>query len=509
MDNIITKLVFLVFLLGIKSGTSDAADCGNFTDCSSCSQESECGWCDTTLECLLGDEWGSNSSYCLSWFYYGCFSAGETAGCSDQIEVLDCDETHCNEELSSYNADVCQHCRGVESCFQHDGGVPCHGWNETVCPDGLPAHDESTPHKNVVQIRDNVKAIDPAVTTLYMCPVSLEEDYGDSAALFLAPYPTSFQDGDVIVSGQAGGVMHIVESTAPVGPYAFVLGSAANIEDVVAYSSFKEEVDPVAIDDETTEEDVPDAVLLSDALNGDLPTNSSNVTVINSDIPVYKCVGNAYISGTEDEWVSSFLVFDATDIEDLSLNDGDILAGSQSNGWLETVTGVNAALGDEFSFVQTELVRCGEELPDTNTFAIPTKSEQYIPDLHCVGGDNSKGILVYENKTLESLAFSSGDTIVGRKSGSFLSKVVSWTQNGGFVFVEVAPVSSLQEDTTDSAISTRRRRATIDASVTFSKTVSVSLTVSLGPAEVSFGASAGYRLGFEFSMELGWSSPFV
>ncbi|CAH1248932.1 Hypp8484 [Branchiostoma lanceolatum] len=281
-----------------------------------------------------------------------------------QFQILDCDDTHCNEELSSYNADVCEHCRGVESCFQQDGDVLCPGWNEAVCPGGLPAHNESAPQKNVVQLRDNVKAIDPAVTTLYACPVSLEDDYGDSAALFIAPYPTSFQDSDVIVSGQAGGVMHIVESIAPVGPYAFVLGNAANIEDVVAYSSFKEEVDPVAMDDETTEEDIPDPVLLSDAINGDLPIQASNVTVVNNDVPVYKCVGNAYISSSEDEWVSTFLVFKAADFNNLASDEGDILAGTESNGWLETVTGGNA--GDQFSFVKTDLMRCGEELPDEN-----------------------------------------------------------------------------------------------------------------------------------------------
>ncbi|KAI8514656.1 hypothetical protein Bbelb_072470 [Branchiostoma belcheri] len=32
---------------------------------------------------------------------------------------------------------------------------------------------------------------------------------------------------------------------------------------------------------------------------------------------------------------------------------------------------------------------------------------------------------------------------------------------------------------------------------------------TLGPAEITFGASAGFELGFEFNMELGWSSPFV
>ncbi|KAI8514658.1 hypothetical protein Bbelb_072490 [Branchiostoma belcheri] len=385
MDNMKTKMcLFVILLVVIVSGSDaghriggmsglelawvpppNATDCGNFTDCASCSQESECGWCDSTLTCLAGDEWGPNNTSCPSWFYYGCFSAGETAGCSDQIQILDCDETHCNEGLSSYNPDVCQHCRGVESCFQQELGVPCHGWNEAACPGGLPAHNESEPHKNVVQIRENVRAIDPAVTTLYMCPVTLGEEYGDSAALFLAPYPTSFQDGDVIVSGQAGGVMHVVESTAPVGPFAFVLGSAANIEDVVAYSSFKEEVDPVAIDDDTTEEDVPDPVLLSTAISGDLPINSSNVTVINNDVPVYKCVGNGYVSNSGDEWISMFLVFKATDFNDLGSEDGDILVGSESNGWLETVTGVSA--GAEFSFVRTDLVRCGEDLPDENS----------------------------------------------------------------------------------------------------------------------------------------------
>ncbi|XP_078674364.1 uncharacterized protein LOC144912686 [Branchiostoma floridae x Branchiostoma belcheri] len=508
MDNMETKMCLFVILLVVIVSGSDAADCGNFTDCASCSQESECGWCDNTLTgvCLSGDEWGPNNTSCPSWFYYGCFSAGETAGCSDQIQILDCDETHCNEGLSSYSPDVCQHCRGVESCFQQEVDVPCPGWNEAACPGGLPAHNESEPHKNVVQIRENVRAIDPAVTTLYMCPVTLGEEYGDSAALFLAPYPTSFQDGDVIVSGQAGGVMHVVESTAPVGPFAFVLGSAANIEDVVAYSSFKEEVDPVAIDDDTTEEDVPDPVLLSTAISGDLPVNSSNVTVINNDVPVYKCVGNAYVSNSGDEWMSMFLVFKATDFNDLGSEDGDILVGSESNGWLETVTGVSA--GDEFSFVRTDLVRCGEDLPDENSLTIPTKSEDNIPDLHCVGGDNTKGILVYENATLENLGFATGDTIVGRKSGAFLSKVMSQTQKGDFVFVEVSPVTSLQESE-DSSISTRRRRATIDAHLTFSKSVSVTIPVPLGPAEITFGASAGFELGFEFTMELGWSSPFV
>ncbi|KAI8494989.1 hypothetical protein Bbelb_275940 [Branchiostoma belcheri] len=79
-----------------------------------------CGWCDVTQECLAGTGLSPNDTICPSWFYYGCFSVGDTSSCSEHIEDLSCDQTHCDETKNNYNPDVCEHCRSVEACFDQD-----------------------------------------------------------------------------------------------------------------------------------------------------------------------------------------------------------------------------------------------------------------------------------------------------------------------------------------------------------------------------------------------------
>ncbi|XP_066292911.1 uncharacterized protein [Branchiostoma lanceolatum] len=431
---------------------------------------------------------------------------------------MSCDETHCDETKTKYNADVCEHCRSMEACFDQETTF-CPSWNEAKCPDGLPAQNDSIPHKNVVQVGDNVKAVDPAETTLYTCPVVFPSDFGESATLLVAPNPTGFEVGDVVVSGQAGGIMHKVDSIIPHGPYAFVIASAANLEDVIPYMSFRGSVDAVPIEDEATVEHIPDESLLFSALNEDLQGYGTFHTV-EEDIDVYKCTGEKYISSLGKEWTSTFFVMKRSDFDAFSVSEEDVIVGNNSMGWLETITDISSS--GPFSYVETKLVNCAEMLPDGNRLMLASSSESVskTPDLHCEGGDNKAGLMVYNGQTTEDLQFQIGDTVAGRNSGPFMSKVMSWTEVGEYVFIEASPVSGLNDTSTMNSTRLVRRRR--DLFLGFNYLLNEETTISIsgeaeGPGGVTFSGEASFsvepyvklRVGLELDLDWGWSFPPV
>ncbi|KAI8494170.1 hypothetical protein Bbelb_279300, partial [Branchiostoma belcheri] len=485
--------------------------CNRFDTCRACARETGCGWCDSSQQCLPGTGSGPDTASCPAWFYYGCLSAGVTETCSGHIQKIDCERRQCNESLPSSNIATCSKCLDSQYCYYQPDALGCHGWNETRCPHGEVSPDYGdTSRINRVQWRDNVRPIDPNVTTLFLCQVTLAEEFGEQAVLIVAPTPLDFTVGNVVISGQAGGIMHRVQDIGLAGAYAFVVGIPAALEEAVAYSDFRQNVELRSIEDSVTVEDIPDEDLLTSALNGSLAVN---VTVKNipEGVAVYKCVGNVYNTNEEDdEWKSEFLVMNSSQYSELRV--GDFIASTETSGWMETVQDVTES--PTLLFVTTTLARCGDDVPSKPRLSVfNTTQEVYLgPDTSCIGGDNNPALLIY-NTSRDS--FEVGKIIIGRPSGPVLSKVISLTDSDGLVYVEVRAVSTVDdfssESDGDNTTTSRKRRATIGDAIRGAR-VNVARRTNVersGSGTLKVTPYVTLDQGLELSLEVGLDYPFV
>ncbi|XP_019639952.1 PREDICTED: uncharacterized protein LOC109481804 [Branchiostoma belcheri] len=486
--------------------------CNRFDTCRACARETGCGWCDSSQQCLPGTGSGPDTASCPAWFYYGCLSAGATETCSGQIQKIDCEGRQCNESLASSSIATCSKCLDSQYCYYQPDALGCHGWNETRCPHGEVSPDYGdTSRINRVQWRDNVRPIDPNVTTLFLCQVTLAEEYGEQAVLIVAPTPLDFAVGNVIISGQAGGIMHRVQDIGLAGAYAFVVGIPAALEEAVAYSDFRQNVELRSIEDSVTVEDIPDEDLLTSALNGSLAVN---VTIKNipEGVAVYKCVGNVHNTNEEDdEWKSEFLVMNSSQYSELRV--GDFIASTETSGWMETVQDVTES--PTLLFVTTTLARCGDDVPRKPRLStFNTTEEVYLgPDTSCIGGDNNPALLIYDNTSRDN--FEVGNTIIGRPSGPVLSKIISLTDSEGLVYVEVRAVSTVDdfssESDGDNTTTSRKRRATIGDAIR-GATVNVARRTNVersGSGTLKVTPYVTLDQGLELSLEVGLDYPFV
>ncbi len=72
------------------------------------------------------------------------------------------------------------------------------------------------------------------------------------------------------------------------GPFTIILGTPAQIEDIIQYADFSQKVSPVQMEDETTLDEEPDLDDLHGLLEGNITLNTSDVHVLPSS-KYYKC----------------------------------------------------------------------------------------------------------------------------------------------------------------------------------------------------------------------------
>jgi len=98
----------------------------------------------------------------------------------------------------------------------------CRGWNETSCPGGKVHVDYTDPQRVYnVELAKNLKVVEPNTTTIYACPVMLDKE-DQVSAVFVAPKDLNVKEGDILLSPQAGGIMHKIVTERTNGNYLII-----------------------------------------------------------------------------------------------------------------------------------------------------------------------------------------------------------------------------------------------------------------------------------------------
>lgn len=69
-----------------------------------------------------------------------------------------------------------------------------------------------------VELAKNVKLVQPNTTTIYVCPVLMDEQQ-EMSLVFVAPKTLDVKEQDIVCSPQAGGIMHKIVKVVGIGKY--------------------------------------------------------------------------------------------------------------------------------------------------------------------------------------------------------------------------------------------------------------------------------------------------
>ncbi|XP_028418435.1 uncharacterized protein LOC114543780 isoform X2 [Dendronephthya gigantea] len=439
--------------LGWKGRGCTVSYCLPFRTCQSCLSRRGCGWCDNTGRCLPGTGYKADIGHCKSWFYHNCISVGRNPSCSSAIKVIDCSTNLCNPDQSRSNKGSCQQCKDLERCYNYNNtdnstSPRCYGWDERKCAKGFVKKDyEDTSRIDKVVTMSNVKLINSDDLKLYGCPVE------ENLVIVTKQSSIKFKKGDIISSTQAEGVFHKIEDIAYTDQHVLMSVIPARLEEAISYSDFNQEVPLQTVLVQDLFEDRPDDSLLQDVLSGDSPINGTKIHTIftGSGNNVYKCLARTYTTEDDEEVTTFFLVIPMTSI-DGNLSVGHVLVGNSSDGFLETVTDIIQE--DDAMFVYTELTTCSHSFSNLKKFKTLGESTS-----SCLGGDDLLGLKITGNDANVTVR----DIIVGRTSGAFFGKVLSFYVENETYFVELMPLVSvkdgnIKEQFNISATSPRRRK---------------------------------------------------
>ena len=401
--------------------------CHRFKSCPFCSRQKGCGWCDKEAKCLPGTGHGPDVSLqtpCTSWFYYQCLTVEGSIDCSDQIAVMPCAGRYCNNNATEKNSGLCQQCKDVQNCY--DSSLSCQTWNETKCPKGRPVTNYDDPSRiEATQFKPNVHVIHNN-QTMFVCPYIIEKNSKDTLYISLG---NGLKVGRIMLAGQCGGIMHRVTSVTEVNEYQFVVAYPVGLEDVISYADFQQTVNTDSVQDEITLEDVPDIKLISDILEA---KENLNETIHEINETVYKCIGHQYSSDNEDDLtMTHYTVLKQSSFTD-NINVGDIVTSKRSGGFLENI--ISHKTIEIGTVAHTELSRCDMDSVRKMSFNLNMNRR----DMACQGGDNWPGFLYWDSKDTNDI----NGTVVGRKSGPVLGKVMDKFTLKGFTFFEILQVSS-------------------------------------------------------------------
>ena len=96
----------------------------------------------------------------------------------------------------------------------------------TRYPNGLVRVDYENPERTRnIEIRENIKTVNPNTTIIYNCPVMFPGRDSPSPVLVIPDIGFSLKRKDVVSSPQAGGIMHVVDEVAREGTESIVICS--------------------------------------------------------------------------------------------------------------------------------------------------------------------------------------------------------------------------------------------------------------------------------------------
>eukprot|EP00058_Branchiostoma_floridae_P027962 XP_002613453.1 hypothetical protein BRAFLDRAFT_84589 [Branchiostoma floridae] len=434
---------------GWKGSACSVTYCNRYDTCRSCTKQPGCGWCDTTSQCLAGSGDGPDklTPTCPSYFYYDCITIGGMESCSEQIEQINCLSKYCNNTRTILDEEVCRRCQDIEGCYKDSELGICPVWNEQKCPSGFVRPDYSDESRILRSlVHRNVKYVDPKKVILYSCPVEpIVRETATDTTLFVAYPKIDAFDGDIISSPQSGGVMHWVDKVENLENHTMIVAKPVGLEDVVSYADFSQKVQMYRVNDEKAKEALPDHFSLNSVKEGFDPRTGRYIHFM-EDRPVYKCLGREFIDLNTGNLVTSYyMIMPANPEPEPAVNEGDLVADAESQGFIEVVKDfTEEELG---VFVHTEHKQCEpgnvqwlDELE--SKIRKKHKSEIVEATLACTGGDSRPGLLVLDTTSAEDLNIRPGNVIIGRTTGAVLSQIITVSYEEGFLFLESVALTS-------------------------------------------------------------------
>ncbi|XP_074657284.1 uncharacterized protein LOC141910490 [Tubulanus polymorphus] len=429
-------------------------------DCTSCLRKPGCGFCAyplstgfTEYRCIAGDDHGAYEQttfrhdefkHCVSgvaWFKHSCITINklnQQNGCvfNRGVTSLNCSEVSCDTRWQFYTPETCQNCKDFDNCFKTENvseNKKCSSWNSTKCPGGFirPDYSDSSRILNTV-FKDGVKSIAADQATVFKCPVTIGSS--DSSILVVDRPMKNLTRGDVIVSSQADGVFHKIDAVNILDDKLTIMqGDMARIEDVIKYADFQQNVDLIEINDPRTIESLPSKVVIDSGA----VTNTSNNSVVHhikSGKTAYKCVGHEYALSSGRKVYTYVVVLPAAETTGQTYVTGDVIIGSHSDGYLETVD--KLTMTSVGSFFTTRLVDCGT----TGSIQTVTKTVTSAKvALSCVGGNNWPSMYLLD----EGQTVTIGDLMSLRSAEPIAGQIVTVHSDSQYVYLELLPVDRI------------------------------------------------------------------
>ena len=304
------------------------------------------------------------------------------------------------------------------------------------CPNGVvkPDYDDPRRMEKITFRKELLHVIKPEETTIYHC--TEYDNPSEETQLLVAVGSLSIKKGDIVVSAQAGGIFHKLQSiTLRQNSFTEMRAEFAKLEDAITYADFSANVEMHEIDDAVSLEQVPPASLFDDVISGKVQLNLGTVVHALDDVTVHKCLGRMYMTSDSEEVASFNLVIKVEHSSNNVYRVGDILTSGKSSSFLETVVRVQPINKD--IFVSTRLTNCNSLDTTKLKLSLPMRKTS------CVGGDNNPGLLMFDKSTRINLDVD--DVISGRESFKIFVKVLKVRSTGSFVILEVANIERVEK----------------------------------------------------------------
>jgi hypothetical protein len=347
---------------------------------------------------------------------------------------------------------LCELCRDRAACYEANttagpasGGHWCPAPNLSACRDRRPPPSQAPR----IELRQHVAFVNTDAVTLYSC--------GGGAGVALSVHDAAVAnvtDGSVVVSTQAGGVVHRLSSCVTYGRMQSCLAAPLAYSDVFSFHEQNVTMRGVAASEvnEAVLEVVPDHRAVQSARSRD------GVVIVPADVNYWKCVSGAVASPPHDRWRDAgslgvvlhhstvTVVLPSALVASSGLAVGSVLlAEHAAGGYLETVRRVTAEAYGGMS-VETSVLWCNGTAGDARNLPTSVREAASASASRCVGGSLDQGLLMFPAN--DSVMWSVGNVVVGRASGGgVLGKVLSLSASpdGALVYVRLQVLADAWE----------------------------------------------------------------
>jgi hypothetical protein len=314
--------------------------------------------------------------------------------------------------------------------------------------------DYSNPKRiQATQLQERVLNLDKFNTSIYKCPVKsfyYKDNNEEEASVIVFKsddITNQIWPNRVLVSSQAGGIVHKINFTMKYDAFTFSYATLASLTDIVKYADFRDH--PIEFsnssDNEWTE-DLPSDNLYSFLENYTSPLN--HIYNMNN-VSVFKCLGRPQTLNNTNVY-STYILIESTDLTQ-TLSENDFIYGNQTFGFLERTIATDqlqVGSGEEKLLIQTELVR-GDELNNNSVFNFDVNLKNKS-ELICTGRSNSNSSMFIVDLSTFAYNLSQNVIIPGRASKRFAMKIIEKRiLLNGYILFECIPITYINISNTN------------------------------------------------------------